>query len=159
MMHEKIKAYMDKLSDELEEYLDAPISMRTIEAICEMVECLEHVKSYGCMCSAEPLTPEEIAAWNAHMVNDDGTTGPHWTVTQTTDAARAAGVETLGVTPEEWNVTMNMMFSDYCKVAEKLGISKPDFYAHMARAFLFDKDGGEPEEKLAAYYHGIVSKD
>lgn len=28
----------------------------------------------------------------------------------------------------------------------------------MAKAFLFDKDGPGPEEKLSAYYHGIVRK-
>ena len=29
-------------------------------------------------------------------------------------------------------------------------------YADLAKAFLFDKDGPGPKEKLAAYYHGIV---
>jgi len=157
MMHDKIKAYMDKLSEELEEYLDAPISLRTIEAICEMIDCLEHVKTYGrCHCR-EPLTTEELTAWVAAMQNEDGTTGPHWTMAQTTDAAKTAGIELGTVSHEEWYAAMNMMYSDYSKAAEKMGINKPEFYAQMAKAFLFDRDGGEPGEKLAAYYRGIVT--
>jgi hypothetical protein len=31
-----------------------------------------------------------------------------------------------------------------------------EFYAQLAKDFLFDKDGGEPMMKLAEYYHGIV---
>ena len=31
-----------------------------------------------------------------------------------------------------------------------------EFFAELAQAFLFDKDGPGPKEKLAAYYHGIV---
>ncbi len=60
------------------------------------------------------------------------------------------------VTAEDFWVTMNMMYSDYSPVAEKFNVSKPEFYAEMAKAFLFDKDGPDPREKLAAYYDGIV---
>ena len=28
----------------------------------------------------------------------------------------------------------------------------------MAKAFLFDKDGPGPEEKLSVYYHGIAEE-
>lgn len=31
-----------------------------------------------------------------------------------------------------------------------------EFFAELAQAFLFDKDGPGPKEKLSAYYHGIV---
>ncbi len=53
---------------------------------------------------------------------------------------------------------MNMMYSDYCRVANKYGSGMSDFYAYMAKAFLFDKDAPSPKEKLAAYYHSIVEK-
>lgn len=53
---------------------------------------------------------------------------------------------------------VNMMRSDYCMVARKHGVDKPEFYADMAQAFLFDKDAGEPEEKISAYYHCIAKK-
>ena len=57
-----------------------------------------------------------------------------------------------------WWITMNMIYSDYSAVAYKYGVDTADFYADMAKAFLFDPDGGEPEEKLAAYYHNIVCR-
>ena len=51
---------------------------------------------------------------------------------------------------------MNMMYSDYCMVASKYGVNNAEFFADMARAFLFDKDAEGPGEKLAAYYHRVV---
>jgi hypothetical protein len=53
-----------------------------------------------------------------------------------------------------------MKYSDYCKVAQKYGVDRPEFYADMAKAFLKDKDfHGEPEEKLYLYYKCIVEKE
>ena len=51
---------------------------------------------------------------------------------------------------------VNMMYSDYRKVAEKFNIGSPDFYACMAKALLDDKDA--KPNKLARYYHGIAEK-
>ena len=34
-----------------------------------------------------------------------------------------------------------------------------EFCAELTQAFLFDKDGPGPKEKLAAYYHGIVEPE
>ena len=47
-------------------------------------------------------------------------------------------------------------YSDYGSVAIHYGVSTAEFFAELAQAFLFDKDGPGPKEKLAAYYHGIV---
>lgn len=38
----------------------------------------------------------------------------------------------------------------------KYGVDRTEFYADLAKAFLFDKDGPAPSEKLAEYYHEIV---
>lgn len=51
---------------------------------------------------------------------------------------------------------MNMMYSDYCMVASKYGVNNAEFFADMARAFLFDKAAKGPGEKLAAYYHSVM---
>lgn len=61
------------------------------------------------------------------------------------------------IAEDDWNVAMNMMYSDYCSVAAKYGVNKPEFFADMAKAFLFDKDAKGPKEKLSAYYHGIAA--
>ena len=110
------------------------------------------------ICRAGKLDREVIEAWDKKMKNDDGSTGGHWTIAQTTEAAKSAGVVMEHVTPEEWNIAMNMVYSDYCGVATKYGCSKVEFYADLAKAFLFDKDGPGPEAKLAAYYYGIVAE-
>ena len=156
-MKSKLKEYREKLEHELAEYLALPIGTRSMAAVDSMIECWEHVNDMEhCVCHAGKLGDHALEEWNANMKNDDGSTGGHWTVAQTTDAAKTAGVVMEHITPEEWNATMNMMYSDYCGVATKYGCGKVEFYADLAKAFLFDKDGPGPEAKLAAYYHGIV---
>ena len=90
--------------------------------------------------------------WTAMMENEDGTKGPHWSMEQIKKVIEQRGLH--GDPVEIW-VAMNMMYSDYCKVAKKLGVNTMDFYAEMARAFLDDKDAGVPD-KLTAYYEYIV---
>lgn len=51
---------------------------------------------------------------------------------------------------------MNMMYSDYCAVARMFGVDRPDFYAQLAKAFLLDKDAGEPEEKIERYWRYVA---
>ncbi len=53
-------------------------------------------------------------------------------------------------------MVVNMMYSDYCTAAEKLGCNKSKFYAELAEAFLFDKDDPNQKEKIGAYYAAIV---
>ena len=122
-----------------------------------MVECLNILKSAeGTICTGWEMTRDDAEAWAAHMVNEDGTTGPRWPMEQTTALAESMGLSWNKISPWCWWVTMNMMYSDYSGVAEKYGVSIAEFYADMARAFLMDKDGPEAKKKLGAYYHGIV---
>lgn len=90
--------------------------------------------------------------WAARMRNDDGSIGPHWNVEQIKKVMEQRGMS--GDPVKLW-IAMNMMYSDYCKVAKKLGVNTLDFYADMANAFLDDKDSGA-KDKLAAYYEFIV---
>lgn len=93
--------------------------------------------------------------WAANMENEDGTRGPHWTLDQ---AKQVMAQKEIGGSPLAFYVALNAMYSDYCKVAKKLGVNTVDFYACMAEAFLNDKDavGGGGGEKLAAYYEAVV---
>lgn len=122
--------------------------------LCEFCEKSEHEPRSNTL----PLSTSEIVAWNAKMKNDDGTAGGHWNVAQTTAAAKENGIPFEQITKEEWNVAMNMMYSDYCTVVKKSGITPTNFYPELAKAFLFDKDGGNPKEKLAKYYRVIASQ-
>ena len=104
------------------------------------------------------FTEDDAKAWTARMKNADGTTGPHWTMEQTTAVAESMGIQASVVPRWAWGVTMNMMYSDYYAVAMEFGVNRPEFYAALAKAFLMDKDGPEPEEKLCAYYKYIVMR-
>lgn len=90
--------------------------------------------------------------WTSKMENEDGTKGPHWNMEQ---IKKVMEQRNMTGDPVEFWVAMNMMYSDYCKVAKKLGVNSVDFYAEMAKAFLDDKDTGVPD-KLMAYYEYIV---
>ena len=106
------------------------------------------------------MSHKDIEKWKKHMKNQDGTMGEHFKKDQVMQAARQ-----IGVNPEEYGehifpLVMNMMYSDYCAVAKKFGLDRPDFYAELAKAFLNDKDfGGEPEEKVWLYYKCIAEKE
>lgn len=106
------------------------------------------------------MSHKDIEKWKKHMKNQDGTMGEHFKKDQVMQAARQ-----IGVNPEEYGehifpLVMNMMYSDYCAVAKKFGLDRPDFYAELAKAFLNDKDfGGEPEEKVWLYYQCIAAPE
>lgn len=89
--------------------------------------------------------------WTRRMQNEDGTTGPHWTIDQTNKVMEQRGVNE---DPVKFWVAMNMIYSDFVNVAKKLGISNVDFYTEMTRAFLDDKDVSG--DKLAKYYEYVV---
>lgn len=158
-MKEHITNYKRQLEREIMDFMAGPASAHAVRAIEMLTECWKHLDDMGaCLCHSGDFSTADAKEWVERMINDDGTTGAHWTVAQTTPLAATAGV-TLGTISEAaWNAAMNMMYSDYCAVATKYNANKPEFYADMAKAFLCDKDAPSPMEKLAAYYHGIVKE-
>ena len=98
-----------------------------------------------------PLTREQAMKWVADMENADGTRGGHWSMEETEEIRRQRGID---CDPVMFYTAMNMMYSDYCKAAERTGAASLDFYAYMARAFLDDTDAAP--NKLARYYRYIV---
>lgn len=99
----------------------------------------------------DSLTWEEAKRWAKKMRNADGSTGAHWSIDQTNIAMHKNNIECDEC--EFW-ITMNMLYSDYCAVAEKYGVAVIDFFACMAKAFLEDEDA--VDDKLTAYYDYIV---
>lgn len=100
------------------------------------------------------LDHEKAKEWVASMQNEDGSRGAHWTMEQTRQIQNQKGLASLD--PMRFWVTMNMMYSDYCSVFEKAGISKPDLYADLAKAFLMDKDAHK--DKLDRYWFYVVKR-
>ncbi len=99
------------------------------------------------------FTRDEAVEWVSQMKNEDGTTGPHWSMELTEQARKQRNID---CDPVQFFAAMNMMYSDYCKVAEKVGASSMDFYAYMAKAFLDDKDAAD--NKIGRYWACVVKR-
>lgn len=145
-----IKKYKERLEDGIVEFMNMPISERNARAICEMLCCLERVDDFLDEKSQSRLTSYEVSEWMESMVNEDGTTGGHWTVAQTNTIPHT-------IPDECWNAAMNMMYSDYYGVAVAHSVNSVDFYADMAKAFVEDKDASD--NKLAKYYCYVVKAE
>ena len=156
-----MKEYIEKLYTKLHEAMEKPVTLGSAEEVglyAKTICRLEKLHGHHDEPEAATFDRETAMQWAANMQNADGTTGPHWTMDQTSAVADASGA---GRDIPHWvfGVTMNMMYSDYYDVARKFGVNVPEFYAELARAFLMDKDGHGPEEKLCAYYRCIVKQN
>lgn len=114
-------------------------------------------RDYG---EPEMFTHKDMETWKSMMKNEDGTRGEHFRSEEVKRACQQAGIDCEEFGEDVFCLAMNMMYSDYCKVAKKYGVDRPEYYADLAKAFLRDKDfDGKPEEKLYLYYKTIVEKD
>lgn len=152
-MTEKIKAYKAKLCEALEACMAEPVCSRSVGSCTMLMDALCKADKITMEPEASTFTEDDARRWTEHMENSDGSKGPHWTLEQTTAVANSIGVH---VDPWIWFAALNMEYSDNFEVAQKYGLDRPEYYADLAKAFLFDKDGGGPEAKIAGYYHGIV---
>ena len=152
-MTDKIKAYKAKLCEALEACMEEPVSSRSLSSCTMLMDALCKAEKLTMEHGSSTFTEADARRWTEHMENDDGSKGPHWTLEQATAVANSIGVH---VDPWIWFAALNMEYSDGFDIAQKYGLDRPEYYADLAKAFLFDKDGGGPEAKIAGYYHGIV---
>ena len=152
-MTDKIKAYKAKLCEALEACMAEPVSSRSVGSCTMLMDALCKADKITMEPESSTFTEDDARRWTEHMENDDGSMGAHWTLEQTTAVANSIGVH---VDPWIWFAALNMEYSDNFDVAQKYGLDRPEYYADLAKAFLFDEDGGGPEAKIAGYYHGIV---
>ena len=89
--------------------------------------------------------------WTQKMESEDGSKGPHWSIEQVKPLMMQ--VKFTGNPLEFWAI-MNALYSDYCSVADKYGVSRPEFFAELTKAWLEDKDA--VPNKAAMYYDCIV---
>lgn len=117
----------------------------------------DYRRDYG---KPKMFSHKDMETWKSMMKNDDGTRGVHFRGEQVKHACQQAGIDCEEFGEDIFCLAMNMMYSDYCKVAKKYGVDMPEYYADLAKAFLRDKDfDGKPEEKLYLYYKAIVEQD
>nr|DAU96526.1 MAG TPA: hypothetical protein [Caudoviricetes sp.] len=157
-----MQEYIDELHQEMHKVMGKPVTLGRAEEVTVYADaiCLLHKLSGDHFRESTKMmefTEDDAKAWMDNMQNADGTTGPHWTMEQTTAVAESMGIQTSVVPRWAWGVTMNMMYSDYYAVAAEFGVDRPEFYAALAQAFLMDKDAPAPEEKLCEYYKHIAS--
>lgn len=148
-----MREYIEKLRERLHELMERPVTLGNVEEVRLYAKTIRALEKLEC---GETFTKEDALNWVEHMENSDGTTGAQWTMEETSAMAKSMGVYLPGCI---WFAAVNMMRSDYCMVARKHGVDKPEFYADMAQAFLFDEDAGEPEEKISAYYYCVAGKE
>ena len=104
-----------------------------------------------------PLTPEQFSMeaakeWTQHMQNEDGTSGPHWTLEQ---AKQIMAQRKINYSPHCFWAVLNSIYSDYSTVAKKHGLGgNLEFYIDMAKSWIDDKDA--VSDKVYAYYTYIV---
>ena len=152
--------YIEHLKEQLHEIMERPVTLGRAEEVMVYADAIcalhklddDHFREATKMIE---FTEDDAKAWTARMENEDGTTGPHWSMGQTDAVANVAGVHVDKLT--FW-ACLNMMYSDYYSVAAKYGLDRPEFYADLAKAFLMDKDAGGAEAKMAGYYHWVVAR-
>ncbi len=108
----------------------------------------------------EPIPFDRQAAeeWVEHLQNSDPShpRGGKWTPAELKPQAQKQGLPEDGKKFWEFYAMTNVMYSDYAHVAKKFGITSPEFYACMAKAWIDDKDA--KEDKTALYYKYIVER-
>ena len=149
-LHEQIKAYIPSGNTASGEYMRNPATPNAAQGIMAMVECLNMLQGAGGPSARAGMTEADAEAWAAHMVNEDGTTGPHGPMEQTTALAKSMGLPGDQISPWCWWVTMNMMYSDYRQRGHPLRRQHGGVLRELAQAFLFDKDGPGPRRKAGS---------
>lgn len=150
--------YIGQLKEQMHEIMERPVTLGRAEEVTVYADAIcalhklgdDHFREATKMME---FTETDAHEWTARMENTDDTEGQHWPMEQTTAVMRSRG---LHYDPAVWYAAMNMIYSDYFGVIHKHNVNYVDFYVDLTDAFLNDKDGGTPEEKISAYYHCVV---
>lgn len=154
-----MKEYIEKLYTKLREAMEKPVTLGSAEEVGMYAKTIRRLEKLDCRedePDAAEFDRETAMQWAKRMQNADSSTGPHWTMEQTTAVAESMGIQEPVIPRWAWGVAMNMMYSDYYPVAVEFGLNRPEFYGALAKAFLLDKDGPGPERKLMKYYEHVV---
>lgn len=105
----------------------------------------------------EKLTREKAEKWVRNMHGDDPKSrGGMWSYEDAKKLAEERGLPTEGQEMIDFYVVLNMVYTDYCKVAKEHGVDTEDYYADLAEAWLYDRDARPPTEKLMAYHKYVI---
>ena len=118
-----------------------------------MGEPRQHEQMQRGMAEGAKMDLDQMSAeqWMRNMEREDGSKGPKWSKEQVKPYMAQVGYH--GPEYKFWAV-MNALYSDYCKIAKKYGVDRPEYYAELTKAWLEDKDANP--EKAGLYYKYIV---
>lgn len=105
------------------------------------------------------LSKQTTNKWLDHLINADGTKGAHFQTEPILHACKDMGISFDHFSEQTLFTTVNMLYSDYSGVLRGYVPTDKELYIYvgLAKAFLEDPDSElDGEEKLAAYYYGIV---
>lgn len=94
---------------------------------------------------------ETAKEWTRNMRNEDGTKGAHWEMEQVEKLMSQRGIQYDAPTIY---AVMNSLYSDYCKVLKKYGVTSPEAYLDLALAWVNDTDA--VKDKTLKYFDYIV---
>lgn len=140
-MHKKL--IEEATQEQLKEYVKDSLTMlkETHPDIYEDLEMYLYKEIHGCHFNAWML---ECALKG--MINEDGSSGGHWTVEQTNAVARQNGIVFDNFNEYDWNYVMNMVYSDYYGAVS----NDTSSYVRLAKKFIMDKDA--KNGKALTYY-------
>lgn len=136
------------IESQIEQELERGNTPDAVRDLAALVEAREYL--HGKRCTHGELTADKATKWVDGMRNVDEAhpKGPMWQQAATDQLAEKRGFTSSQEKLEFWAV-INMMYSDYAKVASRHGVDKPDYYADMAEAWMRDKDAAL--SKTSAY--------
>lgn len=111
----------------------------------------DYERGYGNGSMYGGMSREMADSWMHDLENEDGSRGAHWSYDQTTNLLTQKKYD---CDPIEFYAAMNMLYSDYYKVAKKFNVNNTEFYADLAEAFLCDKDAAD--DKITRYYEYVT---
>lgn len=140
-MHTKM--LKDATDAQLREFIDDALKMikETNHCLYEDLELYLYKEIYGCHFN-EWMLDKALSK----MINEDGSTGAHWNLTDTNNLAKQVGISFTNFNEYDWNYVLNMIYSDYYGSVN----NDVSTYAKLARKFIEDKDA--PEGKALKYY-------
>ena len=134
--HAQLKSFLYEQFDRLK---------KTMPELYEEMECELYEHIYG-----PHFTPWKYEKAVAALENKDGTKGPHWSVSDIVNYAKAHGTTFDHFNEYDFAYAMNMVYSDYFGIVQ----DSTDTYYRLAKAFLEDKDA--PKGKAFLYYKAMA---
>ena len=89
-----MKEYIEKLYTKLHEAMEKPVTLGSAEEVGLYAKTIRRLEKLNCredQPEAAEFDRETAMQWAERMQNADGSTGPHWTMEQTSAVADASG--------------------------------------------------------------------